>query len=247
MVFRLLLLIALPILAWYTSKSISQRFSLNAKQNRYLFAIMAALLLVLLLIMLGRLPVQWLLAPLGAAGAFLLRLLPAAFRFLPLWQLMGGRLSPGVGRQRQNSTLRTEYLAMELIHGSGDLDGKVLQGQFAAHKLSDLSLKELLGLREECRVDADSLQVLEAYLDRAHAEWRAGAEPCGAAEGNAEITMNRQLALEILGLEEGATRNDIIKAHRKLMGKFHPDRGGSDYFSKKINAAKDLLLESTAD
>ena len=246
MIVRLLLLIALPILAWYTAKSVSQRYSLNARQNRYLFIFMAALLLVALLIMLGRLPVQWILAPLGAAGAFLLRLLPAALRFLPLWRIFGGRLSPGLTGQRQTSTLRTAYFEMELLHGSGDLDGNILQGVFSGRKLGSLELQELLRLHDECRGDADSCQVLEAYLDRNHANWRNSTEQRegAAADGGDEIMMNRQLALEILGLEEGAGRAEIIKAHRQLMQKFHPDRGGSDYFSKKINAAKELLLDS---
>ena len=248
MIVRLLLLIALPILAWYTAKSISQRYSLNAKQNRNLFILTAALLLVVLLIMLGRLPVQWILAPLGAAGAFMLRLLPAALRLLPIWQMLGSRLSPGTAGQRQTSTLRTDYFEMELVHGSGDLDGNILRGTFSGRKLSSLSLEELRQLHGECRNDTDSCQVLEAYLDRGHADWRTGAERGeGAADGAAEVTMNRQLALEILGLEEGAARAEIIKAHRKLMRKFHPDRGGSDYFSKKINAAKDLLLNDDSE
>ncbi len=245
MIVRLLLLVALPVLAWYAAKSVSQRYSLNAKQNRYLFALTAALLLVVLLIMLGRLPVHWILAPLGAAGAFLLRMLPAALRLLPLWQMFGGRLSPGVaGGSRRTSTLRTEYFEMELVHGSGELDGNILQGAFSGRRLSSLSLEELRRLHGECRGDADSRQVLEAYLDRCHADWRDGAAPGGSsANDGAEVTMNRQLALEILGLEEGAGRADVIEAHRKLMRKFHPDRGGSDYFSKKINAAKELLLD----
>lgn len=245
MIVRLLLLIVLPVLAWYTAKSISQRYSFNARQNRYLFMVVSALLLVVVLIMLGRLPVQWILAPLGAAGAFLLRLLPAALRFMPIWQMFGSRLSPGNNRQRQASTLRTEYLEMELVHGSGDLDGNILLGQFAGRKLSSLVIEELLQLHSECRGDADSRQVLEAYLDRMHTDWRAGSEQGeGPADSTAEMTMTRQLALEMLGLEEGASRDDITRAHRKLMQKFHPDRGGSDYFSKKINAAKDLLLDS---
>lgn len=249
MIVRLLLLIVLPILAWYAARSISQKYSLTAKQNRYLFLTTAALLLIVLLIMLGRLPVQWLLAPLGAAGAFLLRMLPAALRLLPFWQMLGSRISTASASasQNQTSTLRTEYLEMELVHGSGELDGNILRGEFAGRRLSSLGREELLRLHAECRGDADSCQVLEAYLDRSHGGWRSDAQhdeenPAGGA--NAEITMNRQLALEILGLNEGASREDITRAHRKLMQKFHPDRGGSDYFSKKLNAAKDLLLNN---
>ncbi len=251
MIVRLLLLIVLPILAWYAARSISQKYSLTARQNRYLFLTTAALLLIVLLIMLGRLPVQWLLAPLGAAGAFLLRMLPAALRLLPFWQMLGSRISTASASasQNQTSTLRTEYLEMELVHGSGELDGNILCGEFAGCRLSSLGREELLRLHAECRVDVDSCQVLEAYLDRNHSGWRSDTqsneENAGSgANVNAEITMNRQLAFEILGLNEGANRKDIIHAHRKLMQKFHPDRGGSDYFSKKINAAKDLLLHS---
>lgn len=55
-------------------------------------------------------------------------------------------------------------------------------------------------------------------------------------------TMQRKEALQILGLDETATRDDIIKAHRKLMQKVHPDRGGSAELAAQVNRAKDILL-----
>lgn len=56
------------------------------------------------------------------------------------------------------------------------------------------------------------------------------------------ISMDKNEAFEILGLDLSATRDDIINAHRSLIEKNHPDKGGSDYLSAKINKARDILL-----
>lgn len=61
---------------------------------------------------------------------------------------------------------------------------------------------------------------------------------------NTSNSLTTNDAYAILGLEPGASKQDIIKAHKQLMQKLHPDRGGSSHLATKINQAKDLLLKS---
>lgn len=61
------------------------------------------------------------------------------------------------------------------------------------------------------------------------------------------VASNIQEALDILGLKGDITNGDISteminEAHRHLIQKLHPDRGGNDYLAAKINQARDLLL-----
>jgi len=49
-------------------------------------------------------------------------------------------------------------------------------------------------------------------------------------------------AREILGVKPDASREEIIRAHKRMMQKVHPDRGGTDFLAAQLNQAKDTLL-----
>ena len=59
---------------------------------------------------------------------------------------------------------------------------------------------------------------------------------------NTQDKMSKKEALEILGLQEGASREQILSSHQNLVKKNHPDLGGSDWVTKKLNQARDILL-----
>ena len=56
------------------------------------------------------------------------------------------------------------------------------------------------------------------------------------------VAMDATEAYRILNLAPGSARTEVIAAHRRLMQKLHPDRGGSAYLAAQINRAKDILL-----
>lgn len=140
----------------------------------------------------------------------------------------------------QTSEVNTDYIRMVLDHDTGLMFGEAVKGRFAGSQLSDLSLTELKALYSEISNDVDSTNVLEAYLDREHSQWR-DEETNGTHE--TQYSLTEQEALDILGLEQGASENDIKLAHRRIIQKLHPDRGGSTFLASQVNDAKDLLLK----
>jgi hypothetical protein len=85
------------------------------------------------------------------------------------------------------------------------------------------------------RLAAPLLLRLLPGLGRARARRQPGAPARGSP-------MSRTEALEILGLEEGASRDDVLNAYRTIMKRIHPDHGGPTYLAAKVNQAKDVLL-----
>ncbi len=171
---------------------------------------------------------------LGLAGVVITALIARAVR----QRASGGFSSPGAG---QRTEVRTAFLQAWIDHASGDVGGTVLAGRFAGRALDVLGDDELLELREECARDADSLRVLEAYLDRRlGADWRSARQ--APPQGGPRADMTRDEALAVLGLEQGATAEQIRAAHRRLIQRMHPDVGGTADLAARINRAKDVLL-----
>ena len=142
------------------------------------------------------------------------------------------------------SKVRSRYFAMALDHDTGTVDGRVLSGAFAGSDLIDLGEAETLALLAEIETDADSLHLLESWLDANRAGWREYfAQTAGEQqEATAAPTDARAEAYEVLGLQPGASDEAIRAAHRELMKAVHPDHGGSSYLAARINQARDLLL-----
>ena len=56
------------------------------------------------------------------------------------------------------------------------------------------------------------------------------------------LSFDEQEARQVLGVGPGAGAEAIRAAHRRLLTAVHPDRGGSAELTKRINAARDVLL-----
>jgi hypothetical protein len=148
--------------------------------------------------------------------------------------------TPGSGSDGRTE-VRTKYLQAWIDHGSGDVGGSVLQGRFTGRTLDSLGDGDLHALHADCADDADSLKVLESYLDRRlGSDWRQAERP--QPPRGPRVDMTRAEALAVLGLAEGASADEIRAAHRRLIQRVHPDVGGSADLAARINRAKDVLL-----
>src|SRR2546422_710040 len=180
----------------------------------------------------GRLDVA---IPLGITGLGLLGWLP--------WSI------PGFGARTQKSRgqisrVRSAFVEMELDHDTGAMRGRILAGRQKDRSLDELDVPTLIGLLAE--IDEESCALLMAYLDRRQPTWREHAQG-DATTGRGRSSwssgkMTEEEAYQILGVQPGASAQDIGRAHRALMKKLHPDQGGSTYLAARVNEAKEVLL-----
>jgi hypothetical protein len=172
--------------------------------------------------------------PIGTVGLGLLG-------WISLWPAgFGARTQKSPG---QNSRVRSAFLEMELDHDTGSMHGRILAGPHEGKSLDALDVATLLGLFAD--IDGESRALLAAYLDRREPRWRENAQADAAAGPRnppSSGKMTEEEAYQILGIQAGASAQDIGRAHRSLMKKLHPDQGGSTYLAARVNEAKDVLL-----
>ncbi|WP_446811282.1 DnaJ domain-containing protein [Methylomonas sp. 2BW1-5-20] len=88
-----------------------------------------------------------------------------------------------------------------------------------------------------------SMPLIIKYAPHLHSVWqRFKGGGAAGTPATPSTSMSKAQAFDILGLRQGATEDEIIQAHRKLISRVHPDRGGSDYLAAQINQAKKVLL-----
>src|SRR6266851_4096552 len=173
--------------------------------------------------------------PLGLTGLGLLGWLP--------WSM------PGFGARTQKSPgqvsrVRSAFVEMELDHDTGAMQGRILAGPHEGVPLEALDVPTLVGFLPA--IDEESRALLMAYLDRRQPSWREHAQGDAATgpgrSSGSSGKMTEEEAYQILGVQAGASAEDIGRAHRALMKKLHPGQGGSTYLASRVNEAKDILL-----
>ena len=196
-----------------------------------------------------------------AAGFLLLRgnfVLAALLGLSGVWLIEGQaamtarlrrliRPDPGQGpRDPADRRFRTTLIDA-LLRPDGSLrTGRVIAGPSAGTSLDAMPTGAVVDLLRLCRLrDAAGAALLEPYLDRRAPGWRVDAErdrdPRPRRPANPG-TMTQEEAYQVLGLQRGATAEEIRSAHRSLMKRAHPDQGGSAERAARVNAARDRLL-----
>lgn len=110
--------------------------------------------------------------------------------------------------------------------------------------------------------------LVAALVPFAHRGWRAfqlwllwrrirTAGPDGGAHQNEDDTERSTLegsggmglaeARDVLNVPDDAGRDEIVKAHRRLIQKVHPDHGGSDELAARVNEAKAVLIRALGE
>lgn len=241
-----LFVLAIGVVAWMLYQKYFRDLLAQGKVGRIKIAVIALGLIFLVLAVTGRAPA--LLAAVGALMTMAMRFLPLLLKAAP-WltrYLEPNGIGGGAG---QVSQVRTKTILMSFYPATGAMHGKVLSGEFIGRELDALSDDELQALHEHCRrADAEGLRVLESWLVRERPEsWGAKpgtAGPGGAPAGRSGMSIDE--ACEVLGVAGDATKDEIVTAHRSLMVRLHPDKGGSHYLSAKVNEAKRVLIEAAS-
>ena len=144
------------------------------------------------------------------------------------------------------SRVATRGVRLTIDQLSGHISGELLDGVHQGQSLDAVSTEDLMEVLARLnQLDIASAEALEVYLERERGQRvkrSAAPRPAVDAKVSPAVRMVPEEARAVLGLAADAGQEEVFAAHRRLMLRLHPDRGGSDYLAAKINEAKDVLL-----
>lgn len=237
MIFKLLISAAIIFVLF----SMIRKYQKAPPQERrsWLIKIVLSIVVIAVIIgaMTGRMPI---IAGIVAAGATLAKFgLRWGLPLAKMWFAKSGG----------NARFKSQYLQITVNFASGQVAGEMTKGEYQGQSLANLSDDTLSQLLSEFQqTDKKSYYLLAAYMrsrgfhQQGQHQQHQQQDGHSANTGGGAISVDE--ALEILNLAPMPTKKDVIRAHRKLMSKLHPDKGGSDYLAARVNEAREVLLKA---
>lgn len=244
---RLLFLLAILVAGYLIYKLYFQQLLAEGRAGKIKIGLIVVGLLFLIMAVTGR--TSALFGIIGAAMTQAMRIVPLIIKFAPsLSKYFGVPLSPEGLMSNAESRVKTKSLIMTLNHDTGKINGEILTGAFIGKRLSDLTNQELNQFYRDCQEhDPEAVRIIQAYIARERSSWDGEAAQGSDQSPIKSDSVTVREAYDILGLAQGATRQEVTDAHRHLMKQFHPDKGGSNYLAAKVNEAKKVLFSHIVD
>ncbi len=162
------------------------------------------------------------------------------FRAFPLFKILGQ------SELFKNAVFKTEFLHLQLNIKTGQISGTIVSGPHQGSSLESLTSEELKTLEKHYKnLDKTSYYLIRVIRQRGGHQYKESDQhQKNQSSGLFQANPSTNEAQQILGLSNNPDKQQIIKAHRSLIQKLHPDRGGNDYLASRVNLAKDVLLQN---
>jgi len=225
---KLIILVTLVILYFWGKRKLAR---LSKEEKKSLF-IKVAIFVVLAFCVLGSLTGK--MHPLGLLFASLIAFL--RFGMSTIYQFLPFLLTQSGGK----ASFKTEHLDVKINVFNRSISGTIIKGLHegkSLENLDDLQIEELSDYYQSR--DSKSYYLIKFCHNRGFTEQTQNTAPPPSFSDP-----SREEALMILGLTGEPSRKEITTAHKKLINRVHPDKGGNDFLASRINQARDTLLKN---
>ena len=234
---RLILAIIVITLIFWWIKRLKRLPQEDKRQFIIKSVLYSAIAILLIGVITGRL--HWIGAIFAIIAAGLKTGFSAIIRFMPFLKFLGAQ------QVFSNPVFNTRYLKVTIDISQGKVTGVVTDGPHKGGQIEQLSMETLAELEKFYGENDKKSQYLIRVVMQRNSGQRYQQQSQQQGQGNYPSVgdPSYEEALQILGLPDNPSKQDVQKAHKTLMQKLHPDRGGNDYLASRVNVAKEVVIK----